>query len=73
MDKIFLPENLIGMVSKERDSLAHLTMLRNGGSDFYERYDSREKFRTGVSWHVPTQSLIDLLKIHSPLVSVGRL
>ena len=71
MDKIFLPENLVGMVSKGRDSLSHLIMLREAAPDIIERYDSREKFRTGVSWHVPTQSLIDLLKAHSPLVSVG--
>ena len=71
MDKIFLPDNLIDMVSKQRDSFSHLMDLRDKGMDLYKRYDAREKFRTGVSWHVPTQSLIDLLKIYSPLVSVG--
>jgi len=71
MDKIFLPENLIDMVSPQRDSFDHLISMRDKGIDIYKRYDSREKFRTGVSWHVPTQSLIDLLKSHSPLVSVG--
>lgn len=71
MDKIFLPDNLIDMVSKHRDSFSHLMDLRDKGMELYKRYDSREKFRSGVSWHVPTQSLVDLLKLHSPLVSVG--
>jgi len=71
MDKIFLPDNLVDMVSRQRDSFSHLMNLRDKGIDIYERYDSREKFRVGVSWHVPTQSLIDLLKSYSPLVSVG--
>jgi hypothetical protein len=71
MDKIFLPDNLIDMVSPQSDSFDHLISMRDKGIDIYKRYDSREKFRTGVSWHVPTQSLIDLLKSHSPLVSIG--
>lgn len=65
MDKIFLPKNLMNLVSKGREAFL------NFSSDYMKKYDSREKFRVGVSWHVPTQFLIDLMKKHSPLVSVG--
>ncbi len=71
MDKIFLPDHLINMVSKGRDHLDLLRRMNDSYTDLSERYKSREDFRTGVSWHVPTQSLIDLLIAHTPLVSVG--
>jgi hypothetical protein len=47
-----------------------------GGRDFFakdmiEEWDKREKFRSGVSWHVPTQEVINLLLNYGPIVSVG--
>ena len=39
--------------------------------DMMEEWDKREKFRSGVSWHVPTQGVINLLLNHGPIVSVG--
>ena len=36
-----------------------------------EYWQSREKFRQSVSWHIPTKSLLNILKKMSPLVSVG--
>jgi hypothetical protein len=36
-----------------------------------ESWAKRDHFRHGISWHIPTQSLIDLLISLSPLVSVG--
>lgn len=34
-------------------------------------FHKRESFRKGVSWHIPTNDLIDTLKKYSPIVSVG--
>lgn len=65
MNKIFLPKNLLDLVSKGRERLF------NASSNFMKKYEDREEFRVGVSWHVPTQLLIDLMKKYSPLVSVG--
>jgi len=36
-----------------------------------ENWLKRDHFRHGISWHIPTQSLVDLLVDLSPLVSVG--
>ena len=39
---------------------------------FSENYSSiREEFRTKISWHIPSQSLIDLMAEYSPLLSVA--
>ena len=65
MDKVFLPKRLLSLVSKGREKLFDFS------SDYMKKYESREDFRVGVSWHVPTQFLIDIMKKHSPLVSVG--
>ena len=37
----------------------------------YEVYVKRDKFRSGISWHIPNQGLIDLIVENSPIVSVG--
>lgn len=37
----------------------------------HEDWELRQKFRTGVSWHIPSESLVELIKEHSPVVSVG--
>lgn len=34
-------------------------------------YSKKDQFRKGISWHIPSQSLIDCLVDHSPIVSVG--
>ena len=34
-------------------------------------FSRREDFRKGVSWHVPTEELVDLILKYGPLVSVG--
>jgi len=34
-------------------------------------YKKKDLFRKGISWHIPSQSLIDCLVEHSPIVSVG--
>jgi hypothetical protein len=34
-------------------------------------YEERENFRIGVSWHIPTQSLVETIKEYSPILSVG--
>jgi hypothetical protein len=39
--------------------------------DWAKDYEKREEFRIGVSWHIPTQSLIETIKNYSPIVSVG--
>lgn len=36
-----------------------------------EHWTLREKFRTSVSWHIPTKSLLYLLKEYSPIVSIA--
>lgn len=36
-----------------------------------ENFKKREDFRKGISWHIPTKSLVDLIKKYSPIVSVG--
>lgn len=45
-----------------------------GGYDldtWSKTYSKRDQFRKGISWHIPSQSLIDCLVEHSPIVSVG--
>jgi hypothetical protein len=34
-------------------------------------WEKRDNFRTGISWHIPTESLVELIKCYSPVVSVG--
>lgn len=36
-----------------------------------EDFKKKDLFRTGTSWHIPTQSLIDILVEFSPIVGVG--
>ncbi len=36
-----------------------------------ESFTVREKYRKGVSWHIPTDELIDLIISYGPIVSVG--
>jgi hypothetical protein len=40
-------------------------------SSMIEIYDKREIFRVGVSWHIPTESLVKTVINYSPIVSVG--
>ena len=40
-------------------------------SSMIDIYDKREIFRVGVSWHIPTESLVEATKKYSPVVSVG--
>jgi hypothetical protein len=65
MDKIFLPDELVPLVSRSRESFSRVS------ENVHKSYESREDFRSGVSWHVPTQFLIELMARYSPLVSVG--
>ena len=44
------------------------------GSDIQSISDSfseREKYRKGVSWHIPTDDLVNLIISYGPIVSVG--
>lgn len=62
------------LVEKEwEDTVLSGTSRDNGYSFFFdiESHKRKELFRTGVSWHIPTKSLIELAKSFSPLVSVG--
>jgi hypothetical protein len=36
-----------------------------------ENWQLAQEFRKNISWHIPTQSLVDELKKYSPIVSVG--
>ena len=49
-----------------RSSLSHFS-VEKWADNFYKR----EEFRKGISWHIPTNDLIDTLKKYSPIVSVG--
>lgn len=40
-------------------------------SSMIDIYDKREIFRVGVSWHIPTESLVETIMKHAPIVSVG--
>jgi len=37
----------------------------------YDIYVKKDKFRSGISWHIPTQDLVDLIIENSPILSVG--
>jgi uncharacterized UPF0146 family protein len=64
---IFAEEEIRNMLTDgERD----LFSFYNSG-DIVSKYEKREKYRTGVSWHVPTQELISLISKYGPIVSVG--
>jgi hypothetical protein len=44
-------------------------ILSRGWNDKY--WEDREKFRHGISWHIPTQELVDRICEISPCVSIG--
>lgn len=46
-------------------------LLSQRGWPTGENWGKRDHFRHGISWHVPTQSLVNLLVSLSPIVSVG--
>ena len=64
---IFAPEDIKKILLESRRDL--FSFYNEG--DFASKYDKREKFRTGTSWHVPNQKLIDVLVSNGPIVSVG--
>ena len=50
-------------------------LMDNYYQDLYYRnneflFDKSQSFRTSISWHIPTQELIDELKKYSPILSV---
>jgi hypothetical protein len=59
----FLDEKYKKVLQKEKTSFGLHTDVND--------YVIRNEFRTKVSWHIPSQSLINLMKKFSPLVSVG--
>jgi hypothetical protein len=46
-------------------------LIASKGWPSEEAWRKRDFFRHGISWHIPTQSLVDLLIRLSPIVSVG--
>lgn len=63
---IFAPEEIKKMLSKDGDLFSFY-----GSGDVALKYEKREKFRCGTSWHIPTQDLISVIKKYGPIVSVG--
>lgn len=47
------------------------SLAGKSSEDWVKEYEKREDFRTGVSWHIPTQSLVETIKEYSPILSVG--
>lgn len=56
------------LIDKEWEKLLYSKGYAPLNEDYWEK---REHFRHSVSWHVPTQSLVNLLISLSPIVSVG--
>jgi hypothetical protein len=56
-----------------KKAIAEGTRYRSGidPDEFYKRYDVREKFRIGVSWHIPTDIIVNTLIKYGPIVSIG--
>lgn len=50
---------------------AKFARVRLDTESWISSFEKREEFRIGVSWHIPTESLVDSLKKYSPIVSVG--
>jgi hypothetical protein len=62
--EILVPDDIKKFVSpKGRRDFSVENMMKE--------WDKREKFRSEVSWHVPTQGVIDLILNHGPIVSIG--
>lgn len=63
---IFVPEDIKDIIIEgERDILSFYV------GDWASRYEKRENFRTGTSWHIPNQDLVTELVKYGPIVSVG--
>ncbi len=54
-----------------QNGTARFSILNKDPEKWRRDFEKREEFRTGVSWHIPTESLIESLKQYSPIVSVG--
>ena len=57
------------LVKEEWDSV-----IKEGNKRFpfdENHYRKREEFRTGISWHIPSDELINAIKEYSPIVSVA--
>jgi hypothetical protein len=51
--------------------IARFGVMNLSAEKWGENFKKREDFRKGVSWHIPTQELVDAIKKYSPIVSVG--
>ena len=73
MDNLLVDENwrkLVERGTSKRD-LFGSSFSPFDAEKFANDYIKRDNFRHSVSWHIPTSSLIDLLKEFSPIVSIG--
>lgn len=59
-----------GIIVPEEKWVSVLEKNRHPSFDV-QSYIERDNFRRGISWHIPTESLLDLLVRLSPIVSVG--
>jgi hypothetical protein len=51
-----------------------VSVIKEGNKRFpfdENHYRKREEFRTGISWHIPSDELINAIKEYSPIVSVA--
>ena len=60
---VLIPNKYKNLLAKDQNSPM--------GFDSIEDYRLREEFRKQTSWHIPSQSLINLILEHSPIVSIG--
>ena len=68
MDKILIPEDIKVIVSrKSSDYFSSGYDSRTMMSD----YEKRDDFRSGTSWHLPTEDLIQAIIKYGPILSVG--
>ena len=68
MENILVSEDIKGIIPTGGKRLSPLDYTSRSFEDLYTKMDG---FRKGVSWHIPTQELIDHLIAYGPLVSVG--
>ncbi len=67
---VFVPDDIKELVSPDMEYLDMMRKMRSIG-DFETVFEKRENFRSGTSWHIPTQELISKLIEYGPIVSVG--
>ena len=63
---MLIPEKYINVLEKDNNFWKSFEL---GGID--DTFKLREEFRRGISWHIPSDSLISELEKYQPIISVG--